>query len=116
VKTLILTDERWTTMVLALDATPAGRDLLDSLGAEPELPDGAELRAVARAGGEPPDAIKRARAYRDAGRQAAVDTRETMNELVRYAYEQGVRPVVLARWFGLKPTRIYEITEGLRAT
>jgi hypothetical protein len=101
----------WARLALALDATPVGRDLLDEFGTPPELPSDRELVALARTGGDPPERVQLARQYRDAGRQAAIDTRESMEELLIHCYEAGVRVAVLARWFGLKPTRVYEILE-----
>jgi hypothetical protein len=109
-KTLILTEETWATMVLALDATPAGRDLLDRLGGSgPELPSDRELVRMARNGDDAPDAVALARAQRDAGIQAAADTRDAMREMIRHCYDAGVRPAVLMRWFGLKSSRLHEI-------
>jgi hypothetical protein len=110
-KTLVMTDERWAQLVLALDATPTGHTLLDEFGRAPELPSDRELVALARNGGDPPAAIALAKAYRDAGRQAATDTRLQLEELVKDAHAAGVGPAQLARWFGLKPTRVYEILD-----
>ena len=108
-KTLILTDQSWTTMLLALDATPAGRDLVESWGKAPDMPSDRELVRMARNGEEAPAAVKLARAQRDAGIQAATDTREAMEELIRHCHEAGVTPAVLMRWFGLKSSRMHEI-------
>lgn len=109
-KTLILTEDTWATMVLALDATPAGRDLLDRLGGDgPALPSDRELVRMARSGEDAPDAVILARAQRDAGIQAAADTRDAMRDMIRHCYGAGVRPVVLMRWFGLKSSRLHEI-------
>lgn len=111
-KTLILTDSTWTTMVLALDATPAGRDLLDSFGKGPKLPSDRELVRMARNGDDAPEAIALARAQRDAGIQAATDTRLAMEELIRHCHEAGIGPSVLMRWFGLKSSRMHEILKS----
>jgi len=112
VKTLILTDQTWTTMQLALDATPAGRDLLDGLGRAPDMPSDRELVRMARSGEPAPPAVVLARAQRDAGIQAAADTRAAMEDLIRHCHAAGVTPAVLMRWFGLKSSRMHEILKS----
>jgi hypothetical protein len=115
-KTVIMSDERWSEIRTALSLTTSGTMLLASLDKTPELPSDRELVALARSGGDPPEVFARAREYRDAGRQAAADTREALEAHVRHAYGAGVRPAVLARWFGLKPSRIHEIVAAKDAT
>lgn len=109
-KTLILTDETFDQMERALTETARGRSVLAAFDNPPELPSDRELVALSRdADAEPPEAIARARDARVAGIQAAEDTRLAMNDLLLHCHGAGVRPVVLSRWFGLKPTRVYEI-------
>jgi hypothetical protein len=101
---LLLSDETWERVREALPA-----DLYAELFlADPELPADRDLRLMARAG-ETPEAFIRARVLREAGIEAAAETRERVAELVRRAYDAGVGPSVLSRWCGLKPTRIHEI-------
>jgi hypothetical protein len=110
VKTLILTDENFERLLDVLGESEAGADLIRAFSAKPQLPPDRELVALGRdKNTTPPEAVALARAYRDAGRQAAEDTRESMEELLLYCHGAGVRPVTLGQWFGLKMTRVYEI-------
>jgi hypothetical protein len=108
-KTLLLQDEVYERLLETLGESEAGKDLIRTFRRKPRLPPDRELVSVSRDGGDPPEAVTRARDYRDAGRQTAIETRETMEDMLRHCYGAGVRPVVLSRWFGLKPTRVYEI-------
>lgn len=113
-RTLILSDERFDALTAALAATPEGEAVLASFEAEPpKLPPPAALVALARErDSEPPPAIVLARAHRDAGRQAAADTREHANALLVRCYRAGVGPTTLSRWFGFRPRRVYEIIQA----
>lgn len=109
-KTLILSDETFEQMERALGESARGRAVLDAFDHPPELPSDRELLALSRVpDAEPPEAVARARDARVAGIQAAEDTRLALNELLIHCYGAGVRQVVLARWFGLKATRVSEI-------
>jgi urease accessory protein UreF len=113
VKTLILNDDTYARMIGALSQTDEGTSLLRAFATPPELPSDRELVALSREPeAEPPEAVARAAAARVAGIQAAEDTRLAMNELLLHCHGAGVRPVVLSRWFGLKPTRVYEILDS----
>lgn len=109
-KTLILTDQTWMQMTGALVATDSGRAILARLDAEPAIPSDRDLIAAAR-NDETPHVFERRAAERDAGRQAAEDTRRVLEDLIRHAHAAGVGPTVLSRWSGLRPRRIYEILE-----
>jgi hypothetical protein len=109
-KSLILTDDTFERLFNVLEDSEDGRALIREFDARPQLPGDRELLRLSRdKNAEPPRAIALARDYRDAGRQAAVDTRERMEALLLHCYAVGVRPVTLGRWFGLRPTRVYEI-------
>jgi hypothetical protein len=60
--------------------------------------------------GAVPVAFERAVAFRDAAREAADDTRQVVEDLIRHAHAAGVGPTVLARWAQIRPRRIYELT------
>jgi hypothetical protein len=114
VNTLILTDEVFEKLIAALHETELGLEVVRAFSAKPKLPPDRELVALSREpDAEPPEAVARARDARVAGIQAAEDTRLALNELLLHCYGAGVRPVVLSRWFGLKPTRVYEILAPL---
>lgn len=115
-KTLILQDDVFERMLELLSRTAAGEDLIESFAASPELPSDRELVAMARDGSDPPEAIARSRAFRDAGRQAATDTRESMEKLMLHCHGAGVGPAVLMRWFGLNSARTYEILAKARGS
>ena len=117
-KTLILTDEAYKRLTDALTSSEAGWSVLREFERAPEaaLPSDRDLIRLARTNGESPAVFERARQYRDAGRQAATDTRLEMERLIRHAHGAGVGPSVLSRWFGLKPTRIWEIVSDDRAS
>jgi hypothetical protein len=101
-KTLILSDENYAA-ILALPGVAA------ALSREaPKLPSDRELVAMSR-NGKVPEAFVRAADYRDAGRQAAEDTRLALEDLIRSAHAAGVGPAALARWARLRPRRIYEV-------
>jgi hypothetical protein len=102
-KTLILTDETYRQLV----ALPGADDLLhrEPTGLEPDR----ELVHMARSGAVPV-AFERAVAFRDAAREAADDTRQVVEDLIRHAHAAGVGPTVLARWAQIRPRRIYELT------
>lgn len=108
-KTLLLQDDVFDQLLETLGESETGRDLIRTFGRKTRLPSDRTLVAMSRNGDDPPEAIARARDYRDAGRQTAIDTREAMEDMLRHCYGAGVRPAVLSRWFGLKPTRVYEI-------
>lgn len=103
-KTLILTDETYGQLV----ALPGVTALLHH---EPErLEPDRELVHMAR-NGVVPQAFKRAVAFRDAAREAADDTREVVEDLIRHAHAAGVGPTRLAEWAQIRPRRIYELME-----
>ena len=102
-RTLILSEENYERLV----SLPGVLELLAA--PQPALPEPRELRAMAR-GDQTPEAFARGVAYRDAGRQAAEDTRVALEALILQAYDAGVRPGALARWAGLRPRRIYDLT------
>jgi hypothetical protein len=111
-KTLILTDGTYEKLLAALRESDLGSELLATMTApEVQLPEGRELVKLARSGGGPPEVIARACAYRDAGRQAAADTREQVEDLIRRTHEAGVGATVLSRWFDLTRSRVSEIIE-----
>lgn len=115
-KTLIVSDQTWAQMEAALEASAAGRAALDALHAgPPPVPSDRDLVALSRQKADAPLAFQRAKEYRDAGRQAAEDTRLALNDLVVHAYEAGVSPRVLSKWVDLKESRIYEIITASRA-
>ena len=105
-KTLILTDETYARLV-ALDGVS---ELLTPPEAA-ELPPPLELVKAARAR-ETPEAFVRAVAFRDAGRAAAEDTRQTLEELIREAHAAGVGKARLSEWARLRPRRIYDVING----
>jgi len=102
---LLLTDQSFERVKDALPAELFAELFL----AEPELPEDRELVRMARAGEGPPTAIAQVRERRDAGRDAAETTRVAMNEMLIHIHGAGVPVSVLARWFDLKPSRIYEV-------
>jgi hypothetical protein len=103
-KTLILTDETYGQLV----ALPGVTALLHH---EPErLEPDRELVHMAR-NGVVPQAFTRAVAFRDAAREAADDTREVVEDLIRHAHAAGVGPTRLAEWAQIRPRRIYELME-----
>lgn len=115
-KTLILSDEVYGIVRAALATNQRGREALEILDAgPPPLPSDRELVMLSRQKAEAPLAFQRARAYRDAGRQAAEDTRLALNDLIVHAYDAGVSPRVLSRWSGLKEARLFEIINSARA-
>lgn len=112
---LLLTDETWQQMLSALVATDAGRAVADRLHAQPELPGDRELIRMARHGEPAPAAVTRMREQRDAGRDAAESTRKAMNDLLVHVHGAGVPVATIARWFDLKPSRIYEVLKEYEA-
>lgn len=110
-KTLILSDETWSEIERVLKGSERGRKVLGGFDrtAHSQMPDDRELIRLARTKADAPEAFTRARDARDAGRQAAEDTRLVLNDLIRHAYHVGVGPSILSRWAGLKPARIHEI-------
>jgi hypothetical protein len=108
-KTLILQDEVFERLLELLGESDEGKDLIRSFARGPAMPSDRELVAMARDGSDPPEAVARARAFRDAGRRAAVDTRETMEDVLLHCHGAGVGPAVLMRWFGLNSARTYEV-------
>lgn len=109
-KTLILQDDVFEDLMQVLGESERGEDLIRRFARGPAMPSDRELVALAREkDSDPPEAIARARAFRDAGRQAAADTRERMEELLLYCHGAGVGPATLMRWFGLNSSRTYEI-------
>jgi hypothetical protein len=110
-KTLILSDDTYEKLIAALHETELGLDVVRAMTTKPELPEDRELIKLARSGGGPPDVIVRACAYRDAGRQAAMDTRERVEDLIRHTHEAGVGVRVLSRWFDLAHSRVSEIVK-----
>jgi hypothetical protein len=115
-RTLILAEHTFNLLEQALSKTPLGRELLEGFASDVELPTDRELVALSRAKGPAPDAFVKAREHRDAGRQAAIDTRVALNDLILHAYDAGVSPRVLAGWVGLKETRIFEIVGAREET
>ena len=115
-KTLILQDDLFDRLMDVLGESEAGKDLIEIFARRPALPPDRELVAMARDGSDPPEAVARARDYRDAGRRAAADTRETLEELLLHCHGAGVGPAVLMRWFGLNSMRTYEILRKAKVT
>src|SRR4051812_43456139 len=102
-KTLIVSDETWAQMETVLQQTERGQELHEHLlQGPPPVPSDRELVALSRAKADAPLAFQRAKEYRDAGRQAAEDTRLALNDLIVHAYRAGVSPRVLSKWVELK--------------
>jgi hypothetical protein len=99
---LLLTDETWTRVK---DALPP--ELYDELFASRELPSDRDLIRMARRG-DVPEAVTRVRAMRDAGIEAADQTRAVFNDLIRDIHGAGVPVATIARWFGVNRRRIYD--------
>jgi hypothetical protein len=106
---LLLTDETWVQLQAVLRSSPTGEELWRDLTGKPKLPSDRELIRLAREGAEPPPAIARVRDARNAGVEAAAQTREELARMVRHVHAAGVPGTALARWFGLNTSRIYEI-------
>jgi len=104
---LNLSDETWERVV---DALPL--ELVTELTQMPELPSDRELVAMARRGDDAPEAVRRVRAARDAAIDAQAVTRAQMNDMVRHIRGTGISGPTIARWFGLKSSRVYEILNG----
>jgi hypothetical protein len=113
---LALTDETWLRLRHALLSTPEGADLWRDLTDGVALPPDRELVRLAREGSDPPPAVARVRDARNAGIEAAAQTREEMARMVRHIHGAGVPAAALARWFDLKSSRIYEILAEDRAS
>jgi hypothetical protein len=116
-KTMILSDEVFEQMERALTQTAQGRTVLDQMAEPlPELPPVRELIGLARQKADPPERVRRMREYRDAGRQAATDTREAMTELIEQLYAAGVGGRQISRWTGVGEARVYEIVSPAQAS
>lgn len=105
---LLLTDETWERVRAALPAELFAEIFM----AEHALPSDRELLRMARRDDEAPAEILRVRAMRDAGIEAADQTRAAFNDLIRHVYSTGVRVTTIARWFGVSRRRIYEALES----
>jgi hypothetical protein len=110
-KTLILTDERYEQLLHVLGQTRGGRDILAAVP-EPALPADRDLIAADRGGDGPPDLIAQLVSLRHESWDLNASTRERIEALLLHCYAAGVRPVTLGRWFGLRPSRVYEILGG----
>lgn len=106
---LLLEDDVWSAIVRHLHESDDGLEIVRELTTIPELPDDRELVRMARAGDPPPKAIERARLRRARAIDASTTTRAEMAEMIEHVHGAGVPVTVLSRWFGLKPTRVYEI-------
>jgi vacuolar-type H+-ATPase catalytic subunit A/Vma1 len=106
---LLLSDETWAKLVIVLDQSDEGREIVRELTERPKLPSDRELVRQARVGGPAPAAIARAAARRERAIEASATTRDELASLVRDIHEAGVGVTAIARWTGLRPTRIYEI-------
>lgn len=109
---LLLTDETWDRLKTALPAELFAELFLS----EPTLPSDRELIRMARRG-EVPHEIERVRAMRNAGIEAATQTRVAFNDLIRDVHGAGVPVATIARWFGVDRRSIYnalssELTES----
>ena len=107
---LLLTDDTWGRLTSALVTSAEGRQLLAELRAGPELPSDRELIRMARHG-DTPEAIARVRAQREAGIEAADQTRAAFDGLIRHVHGAGVQVATIARWFGVDRRRIYSALE-----
>lgn len=104
---LLLTDETWDRVRAALPAELFAEIFM----AEHKLPPDRELIRMARHG-EVPAEIERVRARRQAGIEAAAQTRRAFNDLIRHVHGAGVPTATIARWFGVNRRRIYEALES----
>lgn len=104
---LLLTDETWDRVKAALPA-----ELFAELfAAEHALPSDRELIRMARHG-EVPSEVERIRAMREAGIEAADQTRAAFNDLIRHVHGAGVPVSTIGRWFGVNRRRIYEVLDS----
>lgn len=111
---LLLDDNVWIRMAELLSETDEGASLVRELTSKPELPSDRELVRQARAGEPAPAAFARVAARRERAVEAAATTREELAEMVRHVHAAGVGTSAIARWAGLKLTRIYEILNQAR--
>jgi hypothetical protein len=105
---LLLTDETWDRVRAALPAELFAEIFM----AEHELPSDRDLIRMARRGDEIPAEILRVRAMREAGIEAADQTRAVFNDLIQHVHGAGVPVATMARWFGVNRRRIYETLES----
>jgi hypothetical protein len=106
---LLLSDDTWAKLVKVLHDSEDGLEIVRELSTPPVLPEDRELVRMARAGDPPPPAIERARLRRERAIDASTTTRAELAEMIRHVHGAGVPVVTLSRWFGLRPTRVYEI-------
>lgn len=110
-KTLILTDDTYELLISALEVGDAveSREVLTRFGRKDKLPSDRDLVAMARRGDDAPSAVTLAVQRRDAGRQAAADTREDLKRLLLELHAAGVQPSVLKAWFGYSNSQLFSI-------
>jgi hypothetical protein len=107
-KVLILTEERYATLMALEQAEGLGKPKA-ARKMPVKLPDAKELHAMARNGGEP-EQFTAAREKLEALGVASDQIRGLLHELIAQADEVGVPPGALARWSGYTPRRIHQLT------